>query len=191
MGDCKPVATPSTTSVKLIAAKSDDKEVPQFPYREAVGSLMYLMCMTRPDTAEAVGAVARHVSNPTQQHFMAVKRIFRYLRGTSKFGLTFGPSSDHELAVYSDSDWAGDPNNRRSTSGMVAMLTGDVVAFSSRQQRCVTLSSSEAEYVALSESTKVAVGKGRFVRELLGTVSNGPSPIVVYEDNQSIPTAHG
>jgi len=106
--------------------------------------------MTRPDISEAVGKVARHVSKPAQVHVIAVKRIIRYIQGTIDYGITFGGSMD-KLMVFSDSDWAGDLNNRRSVSGMVIMLYGGVVAYHSRQQKCVATSSSEAEYIAVSE----------------------------------------
>ena len=103
-------------------------------YREAVGSLMWLSTMTRPDISNAVRAVARHSHNPTDRHWKAVLKVMTYLHGTRGMGLTFVRCSGLDLTVYSD-DYADKSNDRRSVSGTVI-----TVSYASSTQRCVTLS---------------------------------------------------
>ena len=179
MENAQQVSTPSSTSVKLQKSKEGDPSV-AFPYREAVGSLMYLSIMTRPDIAEAVNTVARFVERPGQQHVVAVKRILRYVKGTVDLGIVFG--REHGLKVYSDADWAGDQDDRRSTSGMLITLHGGPVSYFSRKQKCVALSSTEAEYIAASEACKVVAWVRNFLHEFPGELISGP--VIVYEDNQ-------
>eukprot|EP00253_Pinus_taeda_P012446 PITA_12446 len=95
------------------------------PYASAVGSLMYAMVCTRPDIAHAVGVLSRFTSKPGKEHWTAVKRVFRYLRGTSDYGLCTRKDQDTEcwiFVVLSDADWAGDLGQRRSTSGYVLTI---------------------------------------------------------------------
>ena len=123
------------------------------PYQSAVGSLMYAMLCTRPDIAYAVGVVSRFMSNPGEAHWSAVKWIFRYLRGTSKMCLCFG-SGDPILQGYTDVDYAGDMDSRKSTSGYLMTFAGGAVAWQSRLQKCISLSTTEAEYIAVVEACK-------------------------------------
>ncbi|GKB41487.1 hypothetical protein Tco_0886429 [Tanacetum coccineum] len=116
----------------------------------AVGSLMYDMVCTRPDLAHAVGVVCRFLSNPGKKHWEAVKWIFRYLRGTSKLGITFG-NGKPMLVGYTDSDLAGNKDNMKSTSGYLMTFAGGAVSWQSRLQKCVALSTTKAEYVAATE----------------------------------------
>jgi transposase InsO family protein len=180
MQGAKPVSTPSSTSIQLRKCSVQDSEI-EFPYREAVGSLMYLAVMTRPDLAEAVNAVARFVDHPTPIHVVAVKRILRYLKGTLDHGICFhGPN---DLIVYCDSNWAADQDDRRSTSGMLAMMNGGTIAYFSRKQKSVALSSSEAEYIAASEAARAVVCLRNLLKELPGVPLKN-EPTIVYEDNQ-------
>ncbi|KAL6334535.1 hypothetical protein AAG906_018034 [Vitis piasezkii] len=132
------------------------------PYASAVGSLMYAMVCTRPDIAYAVGVVSRFLSNPGRHHWEAVKWIMRYLRGTSKLKLTFG-SGKPILVGYTDSDMAGDVDNRRSTSGYLMTFSG------------------EAEYIAAAEACKELLWMKCFMQEL----GFKQQRYVVYCDNQS------
>ncbi len=111
MWDCKPVATPMDSA--LVAAATDYQCTSEFrlQYQSAVGSLMYAMLGTRPDLAFAVSVISRYASNPNFLHWQAVKRIFRYLKGSLKLQLTFrGPLQ--VLSGFSDADWAGDHDTR-------------------------------------------------------------------------------
>uniref|UniRef100_A0AAV1TK68 Uncharacterized protein n=1 Tax=Peronospora matthiolae TaxID=2874970 RepID=A0AAV1TK68_9STRA len=98
------------------------------PFREAVGALMHLTTATRPDIAFSVGYVSRFMENPQEEHWVAVKRIFRYLQGTKMHGICYKPNAKIGFRGYSDADWAGDLADRKSTSGYIFMLLGAPVS---------------------------------------------------------------
>ena len=122
------------------------------------------------------------MAKPSETHWMGVKRIFRYLRGTTNYGLKYdGNVGSLDLVGFSDADWAGDINTRRSTSGYAFQLGNSTVSWSSRKQHTVAKSSTEAEYVALSTATQ----EGIWLRRLLSCLKlDMNSPTVIYEDNQ-------
>jgi hypothetical protein len=105
MSDAKPAAVPLSASVKLSRDGDEPLDVSLFPYRELVGSLMYLAVCTRPDISHAVGALARYMSAPQKQHWDAARALLRYLRGTTGFGICFGDALG--LQGYCDADYAG------------------------------------------------------------------------------------
>nr|P0CV72.1 RecName: Full=Secreted RxLR effector protein 161; Flags: Precursor [Plasmopara viticola] len=127
------------------------------PYLSAVGAIMYLMVVTRPDLAAAVGVLSQFASDPCPTHWQALKRVLRYLQSTQTYGLEFTRAGTAKLVGYSDADWAGDVESRRSTSGYLFKLNGGCVSWRSKKQRTVALSSTEDEYMALSEATQEAV----------------------------------
>jgi hypothetical protein len=187
MTDCKPVSSPSlVTPFPESPYCSVDT-----PYQCLVGSLLYAAVCTRPDIAEAVGRLTRYMAAPTEAHWTAGKRVLRYLSGTCEQGITFGKFPDsvngkdiHANVTYgySDSDWAGDLVQRRSTGGYVFMLNGGPVSWKSQLQTCVALSTAEAEYMGLTESSKEA----RFLRFLLDNANfTQTDPTMLFEDNQS------
>ncbi len=135
-------------------------------YQQAVGSLMYAMTETRFDITYTVFTVSQFASNPTLEYVAAVKRIFRYLRKYPCLGITFSQDKASELERHVDSNWAMDPNTRRSTTGYLFTLTRVVVSASSKRQHSVTLSSTEAEYVAYCQETKEAVWLRLLQKEL-------------------------
>ena len=115
MEDSKPVGTPMCTGLKL--TKDDDsKEVDQSLYRPMIGKLQYFF-HTRPDIALAVGIVARFLAKPRENYVMIVKRILRYLKGTEDYGLWYKLEGNLDLKVFTDADWAGNIDDRKSTSG--------------------------------------------------------------------------
>uniref|UniRef100_A0AAV1V9L0 Reverse transcriptase Ty1/copia-type domain-containing protein n=1 Tax=Peronospora matthiolae TaxID=2874970 RepID=A0AAV1V9L0_9STRA len=120
MDDCKAVASPVDMSSRLVSSDATTKV--DAPFREAVGALMHLTTATRPDIAFAVGYVSRFMENPQEEHWVAVKRIFRYLQGTKTHGICYKPSARIDFRGYSDADWAGDLTDRKSTSGYTFML---------------------------------------------------------------------
>jgi hypothetical protein len=124
------------------------------------------MVMTRPDISFAVGQVARFCSKPGMAHWEAVKRIISYLSGTLQYGIRFSGSYNQELTGFSDSDFASDKDTRRSTSGLLFLRHGGPIAWRSKRQSCVTLSTTEAEYVAASEATREAVWLKRLLNEI-------------------------
>ncbi|XP_066968182.1 uncharacterized protein [Macrobrachium rosenbergii] len=126
--------------------------------QSAVGSLLYLSTRTRPDITFAVCNVAKFCTNPTKYHWSAVKRIFRYLRGTCDLGIVYSKQNSCFCVGYSDADWAGDKNDSKSTSGYCFSLSSGLISWRTNKQSCVALSTAEAEYVALSSAAQEAVG---------------------------------
>jgi hypothetical protein len=144
MSDCKPCSTPVDTQAKLSKATGDPVEDPT-GYRSLAGALQYLT-FTRPDISYAVQQVCLHMHDPREPHLAALKRLLRYLRGIVDYGLLLYRSTSSELVVYTDADWAGCPDTRRSTSGYAVFLGGNLVSWLSKRQPVVSRSSVEAEY---------------------------------------------
>jgi hypothetical protein len=144
MEDCKPVITPMQTSCKL--RKDDDsKHTDQRQYRSMIGSLLYVTT-SRLDVMQVVGQVAKFQAAPKESHVLAVKRIFRYLKGTEEFGLWYPKGKDLSLIAYTD--WASCINDRKSTSGATFYLGECLVSWLSKKQSSVSLSTAEAKYIA-------------------------------------------
>ena len=183
MSECKAVASPVDVSSRLISSNVATKI--SVPFREAVGALMHLTTATRPDIAYAVSYASRFMENPQDEHWVAVKRIFRYLQGTKTHGIRYTPNDKIDFRGYSDADWAGDLADRKSTSGYVFMLLGATVSWGSKKQPSVSLSTSEAEYIALS----LAIQEGKWIHRLLCEImaaADKESPeLMIQEDNQS------
>ncbi|KAE8674463.1 CC-NBS-LRR class disease resistance protein [Hibiscus syriacus] len=161
MQDVKPVSTPLGVHFRLSKEQSPNTEeerahMVKVPYASAIGSLMYAMVCTRPDIAHAVGAVSRYMNNPGKVHWEAVKWILRYLRGTTNKALCF-KGGDTIMIGYVDADLAGNVDIRRSTTGYVYTLGGTAVSWVSQLQKIVALSTTEAEYVAVTEASKEMV----------------------------------
>jgi hypothetical protein len=135
------------------------------PYSSAVGSLMYAMVCTRLDISHAVRVVRRYMNNPSKEHWEAIKWILRCLRGIANHALCFG-GSETVLQGYVDSDMAGDKDSRRSTIGYVFTIGGTTVSWISKLKKVVALSTTEAEYVAATESSKEMIWLQRFMEEL-------------------------
>ena len=142
---------------------------------------LHLMTTTRPDLSFAVGLVARFMHNPGQQHWVAVKRIFRYLKGTHALGLGFH-ANGCDFKGYADADWAGDTDDRKSTSGYLFMFADGPIAWGSKKQRAVTLSTGEAELVALCLAAQEGIWMLRLIGELFGKEMNILS---IADDNQA------
>ena len=122
-------------------------EVDQKLYRSMIGSLLYATA-SRPDVLHAVGLVGRYQAAPRENHLLAVKRIFRYLKGTTDFILWYPKGNNLTLIAYTDADWAGDIDDRKITSGGSFFLGECLLAWLSRKQYSVSLSTAEAEYIA-------------------------------------------
>ena len=182
MYDCKPVSTPVNPDVKLVSSESPDEMCDQQMYQAVIGNLLYLSTKTRPDIAYAVSCVARFCANPTKEHWTAVKRILRYLKGTSNLGLLYRENSPAEVIGYSDADWAGDVGDRKSTSGYIFLLGGAAISWKSSKQTCVALSTAEAEYVALSAAAQEAMWLQLLTSDLL---NKSIRETTILEDNQS------
>lgn len=163
MSSCKAVTTP-------IVKDNDAEESPlnsDFPYRQAVGALMFLMCGTRPDIAYAVSVVSRNLEKPTERDVLRVKRILRYLRGTTDHGLLYKKNLQKGVFdCYSDADHGGDTKTGRSTSGVLCLYSGAPISWMSQRQPSVAISTTEAEVVAASEAAREIVWVKRLLIEL-------------------------
>lgn len=185
MWSCNPVSTPVDINVKLTKQMcptdaKDIQDMSQIPYQEAVGCLLYLSQGTRPDIAFAVNNVSRFNANHGKQHWMAVKRIFRYLRGTVNKKLYYAKSS-HGLIGYSDADWAGEIENRRSCTGYVFTRGNGAISWNSKLQQTVALSTTEAEYMALSAATQEVLWLRQFEQQFWSLAY----PTMIFCDNRS------
>ena len=184
MENCKPVSTPLEPGRRFQQLSPNDEPFDVQTYQQAIGSLTYVSTATRPDIAAAVGVLSQYMSKPSKDHWTGVKRILRYLKGTLKYGLKFSVHEEEpELFGYSDADWAGDVDTRRSTSGYVFQIGTSTVSWSSRKQATVAKSSTEAEYVALSSATQEAVWLCRLMEDLGREMA---APTTIYEDNQGV-----
>ncbi|CAB1112338.1 unnamed protein product [Ectocarpus sp. CCAP 1310/34] len=171
---------PATPGADL-GPKREDEEGGEWPVREAIGSMMWVSTFSRPDVSFAVRAVARHAHAPAKRHWDAIQKILGYLKGTRDLGITYQRESGLGLAVYVDASYA-DTEDRRSVSGLATTVGGTVVSHGSKTQSIVSLSSTEAEYIAAGEGVKEAL----FVRAVLSFVApeTSGSSIKVLEDNQ-------
>lgn len=183
MSDAHPKTVPMSPSTKLVKTDDNQLDVSKVPYRELVGSLLYLSICTRPDISYAVGALARHMANPSSEHWTAAKGVLRYLAGTVDIGIIYGDPGNinKEFSGYCDADYAGDLSTRRSTTGFVFKLNGGIISWSSKLQPTVALSTTEAEYMAAAGAIKEALWLRTLFKELgmnIGTVN-------IFADNQS------
>ena len=135
-------------------------------YPELIGSLQYLSNTTRPDISQAVGVLSRYRGKPTTSHWNGGIHVQRYLAGTADMGIIYGQGSSNELTCYVDSDFAGDLDTRKSTTGYAFILNGSVVSWASRKQPSVSTSTVEAEYIAASSAVKEAMWLGNMMQEL-------------------------
>jgi hypothetical protein len=181
MSNCNPSNTPMEHRLKL-SKESKSDAVDSTEYRSVVGSLRYLL-HTRPDLNFSVGYVSRFMEKPTKEHMMAVKHILRYVKGTVNLGCKFRKTGDSPMLVgYSDSDHAGDVDDRKSTTGVLYYFGSCPVSWISQKQMIVAPSSCEAEYVAAAIAACQGVWLARLIEELLGQES---VKIRIKIDNQS------
>lgn len=182
MAGCNLCLTPMENRLKM-TKKDNSAAVDATEYRSVVGSLRYLV-NTRPDIAYAVGIVSHYMEAPTSQHMAAVKHILRYVSGTVGYGCCYKwhDALEPELVGYSDSDLAGDVDDRKSTSGMVFYLGASLITWASQKQKIVALSSCEAEYIAAA----TAACQGMWLSRLLGDLTGAkPKRVKLMVDNKS------
>ncbi|GMF26441.1 unnamed protein product [Phytophthora fragariaefolia] len=163
---------PMETKARLVPAGDDESVDSSFDYRGTLGMLMYFATCTRPDLAYALGQLNRFVSKPTTKHVGALKRVLRYLVGTTEYGIRYlrGPADGNVAIVlqgFWDSDWASDSETRKSTSGFVFTLASGAIAWMSRRQPIIALSTAAAEYVAACEASMEATAEGNILTEVL------------------------
>ncbi|GJW41631.1 retrotransposon protein, putative, ty1-copia subclass [Tanacetum coccineum] len=176
---CDPVDTPMVEKSKLDEDK-EGKAVDPSHYRGMIGTLLYLTA-SRPDLQFAICMCARYQARPTEKHLNAVKRIFRYLKGTVHRGLWYPKDSSFALTAFADADHAGCQDTRRSTSGSIQLLGDRLVSWSSKRQKSAAISSTEAEYIALSGCCAQVL----WMRSQLTDYGFGFNKIPMYCDNKS------
>jgi len=189
MDNCIGISTPMDPNCQLEAALPG-YTAPRdhlLEYQQVIGSIMYAMLGTRPDLAFTVSTLSKYCSNPTPEHAIAAKRTLRYLRKTINVGIIFKGQENPAIAEaiagasptttgitgFTDSDWAGDVDSRKSTSGYVFLLYGGAISWKSTKQSVVATSSTEAEYIACSEAAKEALWIRRLHAEIKGTTLPG------------------
>jgi hypothetical protein len=168
MGECNPAATPIEPWLKL-SMKGSDKAVDSTLYRSIVGGLRYLV-HTLPDICFAVNYLSKFMEAPTGEHWSAVKHLLRYVAGTKTLGCVYARQEGEEarLVGYSDADWAGDVDDRKSTSGMLFFYGKCPISWQATKQKIVVLSTCEAEYVAATGAACQGIWLKRLLGELLG-----------------------
>ncbi|CAM8935455.1 unnamed protein product [Rhodiola kirilowii] len=163
MNCSKPTAVPLGGHLMLSKddcpkTKIEQECMAEIPYDVVVGSVMYCMLCTRPDLAFGISLLSRFVSNPGDPHWQAIKYFLRYLCGTKFLSLVFsGYGLKSDLFGYCDSDYASNRDNRKSTSGMFSTWCGNCISWKAQLQSVVALSSTEAEYIAVTNASKEAL----------------------------------
>ena len=143
---------------------------------------MYAQMLTRPDISYSVSVLSKHLNRPTYSHMKQARRMLTYLYYTHDKGIIYGLGNDFRVEGWSDSDHAGDIDNRKSQTGWIFKLNGGAISWRSYQQSCVALSSPEAEYMALSDAGKEARSLLKMARELL---DKSTKTIIINEDNRA------
>ncbi len=172
--ECHPKFVPADPNAILSACmepqtKEENIDMQTIPYGEFVGALLYITNMTRPDISYAVGQKAKFCQNPQTANWKEVKRIFSYLNGTvADLGLWLAGREKEGFVGYTDADFAGGINNRRSTSGAFFFYHDRAVSSTSRKQTFTALSNNEAEYIAACEATKTAVWLSSLIKDIEG-----------------------
>ena len=180
MINAKPAITPLPAG--FFAAPNTETVNPELRrrFQMIIGSLLYIMLGTRPDIAFAVTLLSRHAANPSQDHLNKALYICRYLLGTRNYALVFDGATGYGLEAYTDSDWGTDPTSRRSTTGYYLTLANGIFSWVSRTQKTIALSSTEAEYMALSDCSRQVV----WIKQLLQEIGINLGPIPICGDNQ-------
>jgi hypothetical protein len=177
MSECATSIVPGDQNIQL--SDSAD-EADQHEYRAIVGALIY---------AHAVNMTSRYMTKATQTHMRASKKVLKYMRGTSEYGLRYDNNNNRDdratVSAYCDSDWAGDKEDRRSTTGYCTFMNGNLINWNTRKQQTVALSSAEAELMAVTEAVKEMMWLKEMLKEMKWSVT---LPSIIYSDNQ--PAVH-
>ena len=174
LGEAKPVYTPLDSGLKLSKKDAPTTEeeklrMAKVPYQSAIGAVMYCMLGSRPDIAYAITVLSQFSSNPGWQHWIALKRLIRYLNTTRDYKLTYTSKNRSEgpcLYGYSDADWGNNVDDRRSYTGYLFVLAGGAVSWQAKKQQTVALSTMEAEYMAATQAVQEALWWRSFLMEL-------------------------
>jgi hypothetical protein len=180
MVNAKAATTPLPMGYNPSENKSKADPALRETFQSIIGSLLYIMLGTRPDIAYAVTKLAQFSANPSQEHVDKAKHICRYLLGTRDYTLIYDGTSQKGLMAYTDSDWAADQLRRRSITGYFFKLANGIFCWRSHAQKTVALSSTEAEYMALSDCSRQAI----WIKTLFSELGLTLNAIPIYGDNQ-------
>lgn len=179
MAHCKTWSVPLTPGYQIKYNEYRMKVNPQ-EYQSIIGALTYLSITTRPDIQHSVNKLAQRNADPHVQHLVAAKNILQYLAGTINYKLSFKAGPEGVLE-YADADWGSRTTDRKSYTGYIFFINGCAISWESKKQRTVALSSTEAEYMAMSNAAREAI----FLRRLLSEIEYGNGdPILLHVDNQ-------
>src|SRR6266851_2473904 len=178
--NAKPALTPLPKGYQPSPVKENASVTLHSKYQQVIGSLLYIMLGTQPYIAFVVTKLLQFASNPTKKHLGKALYICHYLLGMPDYALVYDGPGNGRLLAYADSDWASDPITRKSTSGYVVKLAGAVFSWNTYAQKTVALSSTEAEYMSLSDTSHQLV----WVRNLFSELGIQLAPIPLYRDNQ-------
>ena len=189
MAGCNPEKTPASESLsddlfdaEMRRRDGEEEVITDFPVREAVGGILYLAMMVRPDICNAVRELSRYLEKPTRCVIKGIKRLLRYLAGTIDQGIKFLYDSHEGVEGYCDASYAGDRHGRKSVSGFIILVNGSPIDWKSQLQPCVAQSTMESEYMALA----VMVNKLRVLRLIRAWFGYGDEDAYrVYEDNDA------
>ena len=180
MQNSKPTSTPGAVSTNL--SQFDGEPFPNASLYRSIGGALQYVTITRPHLSYAINKASQFMANPTTMHWLVLKRILQYLKGSTSLGLILYPSSSLDIQTYTDADWASCPDDRRSTTGYCIFLGSNLVSQSSTKQKVMSRSSAKSEYCALAatvaEVTWIRFALPKFCISL-------PSPPLVWCDNQS------
>lgn len=180
MEDCKGVSTPMEPGLKLNRNEKDKFQGSQLPYKNLIGTLMYLAVATRPDITFAISYLSQFNDCYNEEHFKCAKRVLRYLKSTKSIGLTFKKTED-DLYGMADADWGACKLDRKSFSGYCFKYAGTAVSWMAKKQKSIALSTAEAEYIALTEAAKEAI----HLKNLFKDLGAEFGCIVILNDNQA------
>ena len=170
---------PMRCDVHLSECEAEDRNSKKYPFRELIGCLMYLACVTRPDIMFAVQKLARYFTTYGRDHWNAAQVLGKYISSTKSLVLRYG-SGDNKIVGFTDSDWAGDHEKRKSTGGFVFTINGNAFIWNSKRQSVVAVSSVEAEYIAQARCVREALWVRTLIKDFTGKVST----IDIYADNK-------
>jgi len=180
MTHANPARNPFPSIFKPIPATDEEfAEARHLPYPSIAGAILYAATITRPDRSYYAGVLTRYMSKWNFEHYKAAKHLLQYITGTTDLCLTFDGTGGERLALgYADADWGGDLDTRRSTTGYVFKVFGGVVAWKSKRQSTVALSTMEAEYMSSADSARQAVWLRLWLEDIGLGLGNDPLPIL-------------
>jgi hypothetical protein len=178
--NAREVQTPLPVGYKPVTNSKSAKAEQISYYQSIIGSLLYLALGTHPDITHAVVMMSQFMVNPSEDHINQALHIVQYVNGTLNMGIDYKGKESEGFIAYADADWAGDVNSRKSVTGYVIKLAGGPVSWLSRKQKTIVLSSTEAEYMCISDTSRQV----SWIQSLLGEIGFNISEISICGDNQ-------